>query len=149
MSKLILTQEVAGLGEAGDVIEVKAGYARNYLLPKGVAVIFTANGAKQVEQLRAARAARELATVEEAQALKAKLESTKVKVAVKAGKEGRLFGGVKPADIADAIAAADLGSVDKKKILVGAIKTIGEYPATVRLHPEVAAQVTVQVIQAR
>jgi large subunit ribosomal protein L9 len=149
MSKLILTQEVAGLGSAGDVIEVKAGYARNFLLPQGVAVTYTAHGAKQVEQLRAARAAREVATKEEAQALKAKLESVKVKVAVKSGREGRLYGGVKPADIAESISEAGIGQVDKKKILVGTIKSIGEYPATVRLHPEVAAQLTIQVIQAR
>ena len=149
MSKLILTQEVAGLGSAGDVVEVKAGFARNYLLPKGVAVTYSAKGAKQVEQLRAARAARELATKEDAQIVKAKLESAKIKVAVKAGHGGRLYGGVKPAAIAEAISAANLGAVDKKKIVVGSIKTIGEYPATIRLHPEVAAQVTVQVIQAR
>ena len=106
MSKLILTSEVTGLGSAGDVVEVKNGYARNYLIPQGFAVAWSRGGEKQIDSIKAARAARELATLEEAQALKAKLEGTAVKLTVKAGREGRLFGSVKTADIADAVAAA-------------------------------------------
>ena len=99
MSKLILTNEVSGLGSAGDVVEVKNGYARNYLIPQGFAVAWSKGGEKQVEQIKSARAARELATLEEAQALKAKLEGATVKLSVKSGSEGRLFGSVKTADV--------------------------------------------------
>src|SRR5690606_41817604 len=94
MSKLILTHEVTGLGAPGDVIEVKNGYARNYLVPQGLAVSWSRGGEKQVEQIKAARAAREHATIEEAKDLKLKLEANKVKRSIKAGKEeiGRASG---------------------------------------------------------
>ena len=94
MSKIILTNEVSGLGSAGDVVEVKNGYARNYLLPRGFAVIWSKGGEKQVSSIRAARDARQLATIEEAQTLKARLEEGSVKLTVKAGVGGRLFGSV-------------------------------------------------------
>ena len=150
MSKVILTNEVSGLGSAGDVIDVKNGYARNYLIPQGYAVAWTRGGEKQVEQIRAARAARELATLEEAQALKAKLEETKVKLAVKVGRDGRLFGSVKTADIATAVAAAGLGDIDKRKVeIVTPIKYTGEHEATVRLRDDIVATVTVQVVAAK
>ena len=103
MAKVILTNEVSGLGIAGDVIEVKNGYARNYLVPQGFATPWTRGGEKQVEQIKSARAAREHATIEEAQDLKLKLEATALRLAVKAGKEGRLFGSVQTQDIANAV----------------------------------------------
>jgi large subunit ribosomal protein L9 len=150
MSKVILTNEVSGLGSAGDVVDVKNGYARNYLIPQGYAVAWTRGGEKQVEQIRAARTARELATLEEAQALKAKLEETKVKLAVKVGRDGRLFGSVKTADIATAVAAAGLGDIDKRKVeIVTPIKYTGEHEATVRLRDDIVATVTVQVVAAK
>jgi large subunit ribosomal protein L9 len=150
MSKLILTHEVTGLGQPGDVIDVKNGYARNYLLPQGFAVAWTRGGEKQIEQIKAARAAREHATIEEAQDLKAKLQATKVKLAVKAGAEGRLFGSVKTADIADAVATAGLGVVDKRKIeLTSPIKAVGEHEATVRLRDDITAIITLQVVAAK
>lgn len=147
MSKLILTHEVDGLGSAGDVIEVKDGYARNYLIPQGYAVAWTRGGEKQVASIRAAREARAIATHDEAVALKDTLEGTKVKLAVKAGAEGRLFGSVKPADIADAVAEAGLGSLDKRKITVPTpIKSVGDHEALVRLHDDVTAVITLQVV---
>ena len=150
MSKLILTHEVTGLGQPGDVIDVKNGYARNYLLPQGFAVAWTRGGEKQIEQIKAARAAREHATIEEAQDLKAKLQATKVKLAVKAGAEGRLFGSVKTADIADAVATAGLGVVDKRKIeLTSPIKAVGEHEATVRMRDDITAIITLQVVAAK
>lgn len=150
MSKLILTHEVTGLGQPGDVIDVKNGYARNYLLPQGFAVAWTRGGEKQIEQIKAARTAREHATIEEAQDLKAKLQATKVKLAVKAGAEGRLFGSVKPSDIADAVAASGLGVVDKRKIeLTSPIKAVGEHEATVRLRDDITAIITLQVVAAK
>lgn len=148
--KLILTHEVTGLGTPGDVIEVKNGYARNYLVPQGFAVQWSRGGEKQVEQIKAARAARELATLEEAQALKAALEGAKVKLVVKAGAEGRLFGSVKTTDIANAVAAAGLGTIDKRKIEIpNAIKVVGTHEATVRLRDELSAAITLQVVAAK
>lgn len=150
MAKLILTNEVAGLGSAGDVIEVKNGYARNYLVPQGFAVAWTRGGAKQVESIQAARKARQIHDLDEANDLKAKLEANKVRLAVKAGGEGRLFGSVKPADVADAVTAAGIGSVDKRKVHIAApIKSVGLHEATVRLHDDVTAVITLQVVAAK
>ena len=150
MAKVILTHEVTGLGTAGDVVEVKNGYARNYLVPQGFATPWTRGGEKQVEQIKAARAARALHSLEDAQALKAKLESGKVKLAVKAGLGGRLFGSVKTTDIADAVAAAGLGTIDKRKIEIpNAIKVVGTHEATVRLRDELSAAITLQVVAAK
>ncbi|RLP68586.1 50S ribosomal protein L9 [Mycetocola reblochoni] len=150
MSKLILTHEVDGLGTPGDVVEVKNGYARNYLVPQGFAVVWSRGGQKQVEQIKAARSARALASLEDAQAFKASLEGTAVKLAVKAGNEGRLFGSVKPAQIADAVAEAGLGQIDKRKVqIVNPIKVVGSHEATVRLHEDVLATITLQVVAAK
>jgi large subunit ribosomal protein L9 len=147
MSKLILTHEVSGLGTPGDVIDVKNGFARNYLIPQGFAVPWTRGGEKQIESIKAARAAREHATIEEAQDLKARLQATKVKLTVKTGGEGRLFGSIKPADIADAVAAAGLGEVDKRKIeITTPIKATGTHEATVRLRDDVVATITINVV---
>ena len=150
MSKLILTSEVTGLGSAGDVVDVKNGYARNYLIPQGFAVAWSKGGEKQIEQITSARAARELATLEEAQVLKAKLESSTVKLTVKAGREGRLFGSVKTADIADAVEKAGIGAIDKHNIELSApIKGTGRHEATVRLRTDVVAAITLEVIAAK
>ncbi|RWZ51118.1 50S ribosomal protein L9 [Labedella phragmitis] len=150
MSKLILTHEVTGLGTPGDVVEVKNGYARNYLIPQGFAVAWSRGGAKQVEQIKAARAARELATLEEAQSLKASLESNTVKLAVKAGAEGRLFGSVKTVDVAEAVKAAGLGEIDRRKIEIPTpIKSVGTHEATVRLREDISATITLQVVASK
>ncbi len=149
MAKVILTNEVLGLGSAGDVVEVKNGYARNYLVPQGYAVHWTRGGEAQVEQIRKAREARALASVEEAQALKAKLQEGKIRLFAKTGAEGRLFGSVKPAAVAAAVAEAGIGEIDKRKITLPTIKSTGEYSATIHLHDGVDAQVTLQVIAAR
>lgn len=149
MAKVILTNEVSGLGSAGDVVEVKNGFARNYLVPQGLAVNWTRGGAAQVEQLRSARAARALASVEDAQALKASLEGVKIRLETKTGTGGRLFGSVKPAAVAAAVSAQGLGEVDKRKITVPVIKSTGEYKATIHLHEGVDAKVTLQVITQR
>lgn len=146
MAKVILTNEVRGLGSAGDVVEVKNGYARNYLVPQGYGVHWTRGGAAQVEQLKAARAARALASVEEAEALKQKLQAEKIRLEVKTGTGGRLFGSVKPAAVAEAVSAQGIGEVDKRKITVPTIKATGEYQAVVHLHDGVDADVTLQVI---
>ncbi|TFD78339.1 50S ribosomal protein L9 [Cryobacterium fucosi] len=149
MSKIILTHEVSGLGAPGDIVEVKNGYARNYLYPQGFAVSWTRGGEKQIEQIKAARVAREHATLDEAQALKAALENAKVKLVVKAGEGGRLFGSVKQTDVAEAVAAAGLGAIDKRKIELSPIKMTGEHKATVRLRDELSATITLLVVAAK
>jgi len=149
MAKVILTNEVLGLGSAGDVVEVKNGYARNYLVPQGYAVHWTRGGEAQVEQIRKAREARALASIEDAQALKEKLQEGKIRLFAKSGAEGRLFGSVKPAAVAAAVSEAGIGEIDKRKITLPTIKSTGEYSATIHLHEGVDAQVTLQVIAAR
>ncbi|PPI56812.1 50S ribosomal protein L9 [Rathayibacter toxicus] len=150
MSKIILTHEVDGLGSAGDVVDVKNGYARNYLIPQGFGVAWTRGGEKQVEQIKAARAAREHRTIEEAQHTKQVLEANRVKLSVKAGRDGRLFGSVKTADIAHAVAAAGFGELDKRKIVIAqAIKNVGDYEAVVRLRDDIQATVKLQVVAVR
>ncbi len=150
MAKLILTNEVAGLGSAGDVVEVKNGFARNYLIPQGFAVTWTRGGEKQVASIRAARDSRAIHDHEEAVALKNSLESNKVRLAVKAGAEGRLFGSVKTADVADAVKAAGLGDLDKRKIhITTPIKSVGEHEATIRLRDDLTAVITLQVVAAK
>lgn len=149
MSKVILTNEVQGLGSAGEVVEVKTGYARNYLVPRGFAVHWTRGGEAQVAQIRTARETRALASVEEAHELKAKLEENKIRLQVKTGTGGRLFGSVKPGAVADAVAEAGIGQIDKRKVTLPSIKMTGEYVATVHLHEGVDANVTLQVISER
>jgi large subunit ribosomal protein L9 len=150
MSKLILTSEVTGLGSPGDVVDVKNGYARNFLIPQGFAIAWSKGAEKQVDSIKASRAAKELATLEEAQALKAKLESAPVKLAVKAGNEGRLFGSVKTADIAAAVKAAGLGDIDKRSIEISTpVKSLGKHDATVRLRTDVLAALTLDVVAAK
>lgn len=150
MAKLILTNEVAGLGSAGDVIEVKNGYARNYLIPQGFAVAWTRGGEKQVASIRAARESRAIHDHEEAVALKDALEGAKVRLAVKAGAEGRLFGSVKTEHVADAVKAAGLGDLDKRKIhITSPIKSVGEHEATVRLRDDLTAVITLSVVASK
>ncbi|MEE1929999.1 50S ribosomal protein L9 [Streptomyces sp. TRM 70351] len=144
--KIILTNEVSGLGIAGDVVEVRDGYARNYLLPRGFAIRWTRGGEKDVEQIRRARKIREISTIEQANDVKAQLEGTKVRLKVRAGDGGRLFGSVTPGDIATAVKSAGGPDVDKRRIeLRTPIKTLGAHEVSVRLHSEVVAKVGVEV----
>ncbi|MGI8392354.1 50S ribosomal protein L9 [Leucobacter sp. W1038] len=149
MAKVILTNEVLGLGSAGDVVEVKNGYARNYLVPQGYGVHWSRGGEAQVAQIRAARDARAHASVEDAQALKAKLQGGKIRLFAKSGAEGRLFGSIKPAAVAAAVSESGIGEIDKRKITLPTIKSTGEYVATIHLHEGVDAEVTLQVIAQR
>jgi large subunit ribosomal protein L9 len=147
--KLILTQPVSGLGGPGEVVEVKDGYARNYLLPRKLATPWTKGGQKQVDAINAARQKRAMRTAEDAQAAKSALEGSPVTVTARAGATGRLFGAVTAADIAEAIAAAGGPQVDRRRIEVPTpIRTLGEHTAHVRLHDDVSATVTVQVVNA-
>jgi large subunit ribosomal protein L9 len=147
--KIILTNEVSGLGNAGDIVEVKDGYARNYLVPRGFAIRWTKGGQKDVDAIRRARKIHEIQTLEQANEVKARLEALNVKLAVRAGDAGRLFGSVTPGDVVEAIKAVDGPLVDKRRVEIGSpIKTTGAHQVTVKLHPEVAAAISVNVVAA-
>jgi large subunit ribosomal protein L9 len=145
--KLILTQEVTGLGSSGDTVEVKGGYGRNFLLPRGLAIKATRGAEKQVESLRRARAAREVRTLEEAEALAGRLGTLRVQVPARAGDGGRLFGRVTTADVVAAVTAAGGPELDRRRIdLPSTIKTTGQHTITVRVHPEVVTRLTIEVV---
>jgi large subunit ribosomal protein L9 len=147
MAKLILTHEVTGLGTPGDVVEVKDGYARNYLVPRGLATAWSKGAEKQVTSIRKARKAREIATLDEAKAVRDALQAKPVVVRAKSGEAGRLFGAITTTEIADAVKAAGAPEVDKRKVEVGQpIKALGDYTVQVRLHPEVTAKIDVKVV---
>jgi large subunit ribosomal protein L9 len=144
--KLILTQEVTGLGGPGDVVEVAGGYGRNYLVPRGLAMRWTRGAEKQVQLIRRARSARDIRSTDEAKEVAESLGSLTVQLQTRAGVSGRLFGSVGPADIAAAVSAAGGPELDKRRIEVTTpIKTIGSHRVSVRLHPEVTATVDIQV----
>jgi large subunit ribosomal protein L9 len=145
--KLILTQDVSGLGAPGDVVDVKDGYGRNYLLPRGLATHWTKGGEKQVAQIKRAREVREVRDLDQAAAVKKSLEGLKVTLTARSGDTGRLFGAVTVSDVVDAITAAGGPSVDKRKVtIVSPIKTVGAHKVEVRVHPEALASVTVEVV---
>jgi large subunit ribosomal protein L9 len=147
--KLILTQEVSGLGAPGDVVEVAGGYGRNYLVPRGLAMRWSRGAEKQIESIKRARAAREIRSVEDAKAAAERLAGLRVRLQTRAGSGGRLFGSISTADIAAAVKNAGGPDLDRRKIEVGnPIKTIGAHQVAVRLHPEVSATVEVEVVGA-
>lgn len=145
--KVILTHEVSGLGAAGDVVDVKDGYARNFLFRRGLATAWTKGGQKQVDAIAQGRATRAVKSLEEAQSIKGNLESKSVTVPAHAGQGGRLFGAVSTADIAAAVKAAGGPELDKRTIEVPTpIKTTGTHAALIRLHPEVRATIELEVV---
>jgi large subunit ribosomal protein L9 len=144
--KLILTQEVSGLGAPGDVVDVAAGYGRNYLLPRGFAMPWTRGAQKQVELIKRARSVREIRTLEDAQAVAGQLQKLSVRLKRRAGSNGRLFGSVGPSDIAEAVREAGGPELDRRKIVVpDPIKSAGSHRVQVRLHPDVSATVNLEV----
>jgi large subunit ribosomal protein L9 len=147
--KLILTQEIDGLGAPGDVVEVKAGYGRNYLVPRGLALRWTRGGEKTVDSIKAARASRAVRDQDHAVEIKTKLEAAPVAVQVRAGSGGRLFGAVTTAEIAGALAEASGEQVDKRTIVVThPIKTLGAHEVSIKLHDDVSAVVALNVVPA-
>lgn len=144
--KLILTQEVTGLGEPGDVIEVKPGYGRNYLVPRQLAMAWTRGSEKQIEMIKRARSAREIRSLDDARDAASRLGSLKVRLQTRAGSSGRLFGSISTADIAAAVRDAGGPELDKRKIEVrNPIRTVGGHQVAVRLHPEVSATLEIEV----
>jgi large subunit ribosomal protein L9 len=147
--KLILTQEVTGLGSPGDVVEVAGGYGRNYLVPRGFAMRWTRGAEKQIELIKRARSAREIRSVDDAKAAAERLRSMKVRLHTRAGSGGRLFGSVSTTDIAAAVKDAGGPELDRRKIEIGnPIKTVGSHQVAIRLHPEVSATLDVEIIGA-
>lgn len=145
--KLILTQEVSGLGAAGDVVIVKDGYGRNYLVPRGLAIAWTKGGEKQVTQIKRARKVREIRDMSHANEVKQQLESLVVTISAKAGDSGRLFGSITAAEVAAAVKSAGGPSIEKRKVsLDRPIKTVGRHAAKVGVHEGVTATLTLEVV---
>jgi large subunit ribosomal protein L9 len=145
--KIILTHEVSGLGTPGDIVEVKDGYGRNYLLPQGFAIRWTKGAEKQVTVIQRARSAREIRDLGQATEVKGQLENLKVNLSARAGTGGRLFGSITPAEIVDAVKTAGGPPLDRRRLeLPGAIKTTGTYTVSVKLHPDVTAKFPVNVV---
>ncbi|GAA2019583.1 MULTISPECIES: 50S ribosomal protein L9 [Nocardioides] len=146
--KLILTQEVTGLGAPGDIVEVKDGYGRNYLVPRGLGIRWTRGAEKTVESIKAARASRAVRDHDHAAEIKAKLEASPVTVKVRAGEGGRMFGSVSVSEIATAVTDATGEAVDKRTIAVtNPIRSLGAHQVSVKLHDEVSATVALNVVK--
>lgn len=145
-TEILLIKPVEGLGAEGDQVKVRAGYARNFLLPRKIAVTITASNRKQVEALKQRRANREGQELDGAKALAALIEKANIAVAMKTGEGGRLFGSVTTNDLHDKLAAAGI-SVEKKRIhLEAPVKTLGKHEASVKLHPEVTVTLSFDVV---
>jgi large subunit ribosomal protein L9 len=146
--KLILTREVTGLGQAGDVVTVKDGYARNFLLPRSNAILWSLGGEKQIEAIRRARTAREIRDREHAVEIKNSLEKAPIAVKAKVGSTGSLFGSVTDKQIVMAIKVATGVDIDRHKLKVAHIKKLGKYTVKVALTSQVSASVVIEVVAA-
>ena len=148
--KIILTSEVTGLGTPGDIVEVKDGYGRNYLLPQGFAIPWSRGGEKQIVSIKRVRSAREIRDLGQANEVRAQLEALKVSLLARAGAGGRLFGSVTPSEVVDAVRAAGGPDLDRRRVeLPGHIKSLGQYEVSVRLHPEVTAKFALSVVPSK
>lgn len=144
--KIILTHEVPNLGAPGDIVEVRDGYGRNFLLPQGMAMRATRGAEKQVATIKRARQVREVRDLGHAQEIRSQLLSLDVTLHTRAGDGGRLFGSVTPADVVGAVCSAGGPELDRRRIdLPGHIKSLGKHEVTVRLHPEVAVTFPITV----
>ena len=149
-TRIILTHDVAHLGEAGDVVEVKDGYARNYLVPRKLATPWTKGAQRQIDQMAEARRKRAIASLDQAQAARAWLVENVITVVAAAGANGRLFGAITTAELAQAVKDADGPALDRRKIeVVPPIKSTGRHTASVRLHADVVAPLEVNVVADR
>ena len=147
--KVVLLERVENLGAIGDVVTVKDGYARNYLVPRGLATAWSKGAESEVNAIRKARKAREIASLEDARAIRDSLQSKAVVVKAEAGNGGRLFGAVTTADIAAAVEASVAQKIDRRKVEIGQpIKSTGDFTVSLRLHPEVSANIKLKVVAA-
>lgn len=145
--KLILTHEVDGLGAPGDIVEVKDGYGRNFLVPRSLAMPWSRGAEKQITQIKRARDARAIRGAEHANEVKNQLEALTVTLPVKAGETGKLFGSVTTADVADAVRACGGPLIEKRAVTLDhSIKSVGSHNVEIKLHPSVTAIVAVEVV---
>lgn len=144
--KVILLEDVKGLGKEGDMVDAKNGYARNFLIPRGFALEGTKENIAKWEVEQKERRARYQEDLKDAEALKTKLEKTVIKLSAKAGEGGKLFGAITTQDIKDKLSELDI-DIDKKKIEGENIKTLGKSEVLVRIFPEVVAKLTVEVVE--
>jgi large subunit ribosomal protein L9 len=143
--KVLLKQDVAKIGKKGELLEVKEGYARNFLIPNGLAVEASGGALKQLEEEKKAQDRRKLKEKEEAQALAEKIGNVSLVLRHKAGDEGRLFGSITSSEIAEGLKQKGF-EVDKKKIVLDdPIRLVGDYTVKLKMHPEVSATINVQV----
>ncbi|MBS7302206.1 MAG: 50S ribosomal protein L9 [Bacteroidales bacterium] len=143
--KIILKKDVHGLGEAGDVVNVKTGYALNYLVPQGYATVGTESALKQHAETLRQRAHKEAKLVADAQALAAKASAVEIKIAAKVGDNGKLYGGITAAQVAEILAAAGV-EIDKRNIELPEIKAVGEFEAKAKCYKGVYAELKVEVV---
>ncbi|MDR1767448.1 MAG: 50S ribosomal protein L9 [Propionibacteriaceae bacterium] len=147
--KLILTSNVDHVGIPGDIVEVKDGYGRNYLLPRGYAIAWSKGAEKQIDGIKRARDAREIRSVEHAAEIREQLEALKVRLQVRAGASGRLFGAVTPADVAVAVKKAGGPAIDKRSVEIAKpIKVVGSHTVGVKLTSGVVAHIELDVAAA-
>jgi large subunit ribosomal protein L9 len=143
--EIILKEDIAGLGYKNDIVKVKDGYGRNYLIPQGKAVIATESAKKVLAENERQRAHKLAKIKADAEALAAKLNGVKVSISAKVNEDGTIFGGVGAAQVAEVLAAKGF-EIDRKAIVAETVKAIGEYTATVNLHKEVKAEVAFEVV---
>lgn len=145
--KVILRNDLAGVGKRGDIVEVADGYGRNYLLPKGHAIVASDGAVNQAKAMRRARDLRDAADRESAQTIASALVARTITIQAKAGGEGKLFGSVTTGDIAQAIHEQANISIDRKKLHIEPIKSLGTYSVSVKLHSDVEFPVSVEVVK--
>lgn len=145
--KLILKEDVDKLGESGDIVDVKPGYGRNYLIPQGKAVMATDGAVKQLEMIKEKAERRAELTIEKAQEMAERLETTSVTIPVSVGEDERIHGSVTNKDVAEALAERGI-EIDRRKIEIDQeIKTLGEYTATINLIAEIKPTIKVWVVK--
>ncbi len=146
--KVILKENIDTLGHIGDIVKVAPGYARNYLIPKGLAIEATLKNAKELEHVKRQMEYRKNKLLEQVKALAARIEAITLNLAHQAGEEGKLFGAVTNMELAEQLLAQGI-EIDRKKIILAEpIKHVGEFTATVKLHPEVSANLKVNIVKA-
>jgi len=146
--KVILRSDLDRVGKRGDIIDVADGYGRNYLLPRGLAMVATDGTVDQAAKMRRSRDLRDASDREASQTIASALVPKVIEVTAKAGKEGRLFGSVTTADVVQAIAAQTGIELDRKTIEIDPIKTVGQHTATARLHSDVSFPIRIEVTAA-
>ncbi|MEM1334781.1 MAG: 50S ribosomal protein L9 [Actinomycetota bacterium] len=146
--QVILRSDVDGLGKRGDIVEVADGHARNFLFPKGKAIKASKGAMEQAAKMRSARDAKDHEAREAATAIATSLVGKPVTITAKASPEGKLFGSVSAADVADAVAAQMNIEIDRKNIEVDSVKEVGTHMATASLHADVSFPITVEVVAA-